>query len=239
MKECQNWTYGTFQVFRNSRTLVWSACKGLSANRTIWAENSIRMIYVARIRCSRNSSLRVSSRVINTAFLVWGIFHCKGVQCSKFIGKSNWRPKCVETFPFTLCIKLFIRSAFGIHFMCRRFIICLFCYSLCCMFFCSQFTVVLHTLVIHINEASILPCICRRGFTKARDITNCPPSKFDSGTPWTRTRNAGMLTIIYIVCVCVCAYVEKIRVWLKPNKNNGHFPWRSMYICDNIWSRCP
>jgi len=102
------------------------------------------------------------------------IFHCTGVQCSKFVGKSNWRPKCIETFPFTLCTKLFIRSAFGIPFMCRRFIICLFCYSLCRMFFCSQSTVDLHSLVIHINEGCILPSFCWRGCTKPRDITNFP-----------------------------------------------------------------
>ena len=28
--------------------------------------------------------------------------------------------------------------------------------------------------------------------------------------------------------------VEKIQVWWKCDKNNGHFAWRPMYIYDNI-----
>jgi len=27
--------------------------------------------------------------------------------------------------------------------------------------------------------------------------------------------------------------VEKISVWFKSNKNNGHFPWSPVYIYDN------
>jgi hypothetical protein len=27
---------------------------------------------------------------------------------------------------------------------------------------------------------------------------------------------------------------EKIQVWLKSDKNNGHFTWRPMYLCDSI-----
>lgn len=124
MNECQNWTYGKLQVFRNSRTLVWSACKDLSANRAFWAENSIGMIYVARLRCLRNSSLRVSSRIINTAFRVWHMCHCKGVQCGKFIGKSNWRRKCVwyKRFHLRYFHEVSFRNTFHVPMIYRVFI---------------------------------------------------------------------------------------------------------------------
>jgi hypothetical protein len=28
--------------------------------------------------------------------------------------------------------------------------------------------------------------------------------------------------------------VEKIKIWLKYDKSNGHFAWRPMYIYENI-----
>ena len=31
-------------------------------------------------------------------------------------------------------------------------------------------------------------------------------------------------------------YVEKIQIYLQPDKNNGYFTWRSAYIYDNILS---
>jgi hypothetical protein len=51
-----------------------------------------------------------------------------------------------------------------------------------------------------------LSCLafCWRGCRKPRDITNCPPPTFDSGTSWTRTRNANHQIVCVCVCVCVC-----------------------------------
>jgi hypothetical protein len=33
-------------------------------------------------------------------------------------------------------------------------------------------------------------------------------------------------------------YVDKIQVWLKPDKNNRHFTWRPLNIYDNFVCKC-
>jgi hypothetical protein len=85
------------------------------------------------------------------------------------------------------------------------------------MFFCSQFTVVLHSLVIHINEGSIVPCILLERLYKTTRYNKLSPTKIRFWYPLNSNQecwNANHHIFCACVCVCVwCVCVVCLCVW--------------------------
>ena len=139
-------------------------------------KTALGMIYVACIRCSRNSYLRVSSHIINTACRV-GAYSTAKVFTTGCLPVNRTGFENAQGRNFSGCDmyktsrKVGFRNPFHVSMVYHVFIP----YSLCRKFFCSLFTVVLLCHVTHISEGSVLPCALLERLYKTTRFCYPPP----------------------------------------------------------------